>query len=82
MTTVPETRAEKWTRRAGDAAIEAVCEGASPEQVRAAVEAGINEAYRILAVRRGEAPPSGPSAPAPPPVTPGSAVDALLRTNR
>lgn len=76
-----EPPAQKWTRRAGDAAVEAVCEGASAEEIREAVEAGIREGMRVAALRRGETPPTDP-APArparPAEVNPGGALARLL----
>lgn len=47
---------ERWTRRAADAATEAVLAGATDDEIRAAVEAGIREGHRVAAIRRGEVP--------------------------
>lgn len=72
-----DTDAARWTRRAGDAATEAVLAGADPEAVVAAVRAGIAEGERVRDLRQ--------PAPAAPVVRgdftpqPGSAVEQLLR---
>lgn len=69
--------AARWTRRAGDAATEAVLAGADPADLLAAVQAGIAEGQRVRALRQ-----PAPAAPVvhgnftPPP---GSAVEQLLR---
>lgn len=72
-----ETDAERWTRRAKNAASEAFLFGADPDEIRAAVEAGIREGQRTAALRAGsyvpEPRPAGPVVAAP-----GSAIAALL----
>jgi hypothetical protein len=73
-----ETDVARWTRRAKDAAIEAVCFGADPDTVRAAVEAGIREGARINALRNGTHVPADRPAPRAVPEQ-GSAIAALLK---
>lgn len=73
-----DTEAARWTRRAGDAATEAVLAGADPADLLAAVQAGIREGQRVRALRQ----PTPAAVPAPRTEvrpTPGSAVEQLLR---
>ena len=77
---INESDSQRWTRRAGDAAIEAVLNGADPDTVRAAVEAGIREGQRVRALA--EPAPAAPTVSAPPVhqlAEPGSAFERLLR---
>lgn len=73
-----DTDAARWTRRAGDAATEAVLAGQAPDAILAAVQAGIREGERVRALRQ---PAPAPSPVARPDFTPpaGSAVEQLLR---
>ncbi|MFI6266172.1 hypothetical protein [Micromonospora sp. NPDC051006] len=72
-----DTDAARWTRRAGDAATEAVLAGADPEAILAAVQAGIAEGERVHALRQPtQTPPASRGDFTPPP---GSAVEQLLR---
>ena len=80
---INESDSQRWTRRAGDAAIEAVLNGADPDTVRAAVEAGIREGQRVRALAE-PAPTAAPTVSAPPVhrstiAAPGSAFERLLR---
>lgn len=73
------TDAQRWIRRAGDAATEAILAGVTPDEILAAVEAGIREGGRVRALRN----------PAPVATTPtppqrfvpdcGSAIEQLMR---
>jgi len=76
-----ETDAERWTRRAKDAATEAFLFGTDPDAIRAAVEAGIREGQRIAALRAGASVPE-PRQAAPVAPAPGSAIAALLAATR
>lgn len=75
-----ETEEQRQVRRAGDAATLAIQAGADPDAIRAAVEAGIREGYRIRDLQNGVIPESARTAPrAPLNVPPGSAIEALLK---
>lgn len=73
-----ETDVERWTRRAKDAAAEAVRFGGGPDEIRAAVEAGIREGQRDVNILAGtvarEARPANRYVP-----EQGSAIADLLR---
>lgn len=74
-----ETQGERWTRRAKDAAIEAVAAGVDPDEFRLTVEAGIREGERVKALRSGTSVPSATPRPRAVPEQ-GSAIEALLRS--
>ncbi len=76
--TLTDMSVERWVTKARDAAIEAVSRGASPDEVWAAVEAGIAEGLRLAAIRRGTAPTPRRESEPTRHVDPDSAVGRLL----
>ncbi|BCJ64163.1 hypothetical protein [Polymorphospora rubra] len=76
-----ETPQQRWTRRLRDAAIEATLAGVSEAELRAALDDGLAEGRRGLALRRGElpAPPTAARHRAGPVAPPGSAAERLLK---
>ena len=75
-----ETEEQRQIRRAGDAACLAILAGADPDAIRASIEAGIREGYRVRDLRNGVIPESAKGAPrAPLEVAPGSALEALMK---
>ncbi|MFG2165501.1 hypothetical protein [Micromonospora chersina] len=73
-----DAEAARWTRRACDAATEALLAGADPAELLAAVQAGIREGQRVRALRQ-PTPTATPTPRTEVRPAPGSAVEQLLR---